>query len=91
MDAMATHPIRAYRRAQKPPLRLEDLANRVGTTKANLSRIEGGKRKPSNKLLRKLVAETGIPAASIRPDLAGLFFKPAARPARGMLRRKRAA
>lgn len=84
------HPIRAYRRAQIPPLRLEDLAGRVGTTKANLSRIEGGKRKPSEKLLRKLVAETGIPAAALRPDLANLFVA-RLKASRATARKKRAA
>ncbi len=71
MDA-SVHPVRAYRLRQKPALTLEVLAGRVGTTKANLSRIETGQR-VSEDLLPKLVAETGIPAATLRPDLAKLF------------------
>lgn len=54
-------------------MRLEDLAARVGTTKANLSRIETGKQTISEDLLPKLVAETGISASRLRPDLAKLF------------------
>jgi transcriptional regulator with XRE-family HTH domain len=64
---------------------LEDLANRIGTTKANLSRIETGKQPISELMLPKLMAETGIPADKLRPDLAKLFNQ---RPAR---RRARAA
>jgi transcriptional regulator with XRE-family HTH domain len=54
-------------------MKLEDLAARIDTTKANLSRIETGKQTVSDGLLVKLVAETGIPAARLRPDLAKLF------------------
>jgi transcriptional regulator with XRE-family HTH domain len=69
----SVHPVRAYRLRQNPPVTLEDLAGRLGTTKANLSRIETGKQILSEGLLPKLVAETGIPAKSLRPDLAKLF------------------
>lgn len=80
MDA-SEHPVRAYRRSFDPPMSLEDLAARVGTTKPNLSRIETRKQNVSADLLPKLVAETGIPAAKLRPDLAKLFnVKAAARP-----------
>lgn len=72
MDA-SVHPVRAYRLAKKPHVKLEDLAERVGTTKANLSRIETGKQKLSEDLLPKLMAETGISADKLRPDLAKLF------------------
>lgn len=81
MDA-SEHPVRAYRHSFDPPMSLEDLAARVGTTKPNLSRIETGKQNVSADLLPKLVAETGIPAAQLRPDLAKLFnvaAKPRAR------------
>lgn len=77
MDA-SEHPVRAYRLGQNPPVTLEDLADRVGTTKANLSRIETRKQVLSEELLPKLMAETGIPAEQLRPDLAKLFN--AARP-----------
>lgn len=75
MDA-SVHPVRAFRLRQKPLLSLEVLADRVGTTKPNLSRIETGKQRVSEDLLPKLVTETGIPAAILRPDLAKLFKQP---------------
>jgi len=75
MDARL-HPLRAYRLGQDPTITLEDLADRLGTTKASLSRIESGKQQLSEELLRKLVAETGISASALRPDLAKLFMKP---------------
>lgn len=67
------HPVRAYRLGQNPPLSQADLAHRLGTTKANLSRIESGKQGISNTLLAKLVAETGISADRWTPNLARLF------------------
>jgi transcriptional regulator with XRE-family HTH domain len=67
------HPIRAYRLNQAPPLTLEGLAKKLGTTKPNLSRIENGLQPVSEALLPKIIAETGIPAESLRPDLAKLF------------------
>lgn len=76
------HPVRAYRLSQSPPLKLEDLAVRIGTTKANLSRIETGKQSVSEVLLARLVAETGISARALRPDLAKLFGPPVKGPRR---------
>lgn len=89
MDALE-HPVRAYRMGKAPRVRLEDLAERIGTTKANLSRIETGKQllTADTELLPKLVAETGIPAAMLRPDLAKLFER--RRPS-GRRRKRRAA
>ncbi len=80
MDA-TEHPVRAYRLSFDPPISQEDLAGRLGTTKPNISRIETGEQRVSAKLLPKFVAETGIPAAKLRPDLAKLFnaAKPRAR------------
>lgn len=72
MDA-SVHPVRAFRLRQNPPVTLEDLAGRIGTTKANLSRIETGKQTLSDQLLAKVVTETGISARLLRPDLAKLF------------------
>jgi transcriptional regulator with XRE-family HTH domain len=51
----------------------DTLAMRIGTTKATISRIETGLQKITDDLLFSLVAETGIPAAKLRPDLAKLF------------------
>jgi transcriptional regulator with XRE-family HTH domain len=61
---------------------LEDLAARIRTTKANLSRIETFKQTISDELLANVVAETGIPAGRLRPDLAKLFRVSRARPRR---------
>lgn len=72
MDA-SVHPVRAFRLRQKPPLSQEHLASRIGIHKGNLSRIEAGQQRISEDLLPKIVAETGIPAAILRPDLAKLF------------------
>lgn len=71
--AESVHPVRAYRLRQNPPVKLRELAKRLGTTTANLSRIETGKQAVSEGLLRKLVSETGISARIFRPDLAELF------------------
>jgi transcriptional regulator with XRE-family HTH domain len=72
---MATpiHPIRVYRLTQTPPITLDVLAKKLGTKKPNLSRIENRLQRVSEALLPKIVAETGIPAAILRPDLAKLF------------------
>jgi transcriptional regulator with XRE-family HTH domain len=68
------HPLRAYRLRQSPPVTLKNLAERVGTTKATLSRIETGKHINMSKgLLEKVISETGLSAAILRPDLASLF------------------
>lgn len=68
-----THPIRAWRHRQEPPVRLRELADRIGTSTANLSRIENAGQPVSEDLLRPLCAATGLPAAILRPDLAVLF------------------
>ncbi|MGH6875937.1 MAG: helix-turn-helix transcriptional regulator [Rhizomicrobium sp.] len=91
MDAQSIHPLRAYRLSQNPSLSQADLADRLGTTKPNLSRIESGKQGFSNRLLAKLVAETGISAERWCPDLAKLFRRRRPKPARGAARKKRAA
>ncbi|MCC6172040.1 MAG: helix-turn-helix transcriptional regulator [Gammaproteobacteria bacterium] len=72
MDA-SVHPVRAFRLRQNPPLAQEVLARRIGITKPNLSRIETGQQRISENLLPRICAETGIPAATLRPDLAKLF------------------
>jgi transcriptional regulator with XRE-family HTH domain len=69
----SVHPVRAYRLRRNPPISLEDLAERAGTTKGNLSRIENRRQGISKRLFPKLVAATGIPAHVLDPDLAKLF------------------
>jgi XRE family transcriptional regulator, regulator of sulfur utilization len=43
----------------------EDLARRCGITQSALSRIEGGNRNPSPKVLRALADQLGVPLAAI--------------------------
>lgn len=54
-------------------LTLAALAARIGVTKATVSRWERGERKIDENLIAVVAAETGIPAATLRPDLAALF------------------
>lgn len=65
------HPLKTYREAND--ITLDVLASRLGTTKATLSQIENGKRQVSQELLPKIREETGIPAKTLRPDLAEIF------------------
>lgn len=67
------HAIRAYRKAQKPPLSLESLAADVGVTDATLSRIETGKLPLTVDLAKKLSLRTGISMSVLCPDLAPMF------------------
>ena len=53
----AEHPLRAFRRAAK--LSLSELAAKVGSTKASLSRIEQGHQRPSLNLVGRLKEATG--------------------------------
>lgn len=55
----STHPLRQYRDRTKRTL--EELAGKVGTTKAWLSRIERGEQ-ASPELIRRLMGETGLSA-----------------------------
>lgn len=64
------HPLRAYRLAQDPPLSQSELARRVGTTEATISRIEHGQHMVRRALLVRLVAVTGLSPAQICAGLA---------------------
>lgn len=57
---MSEHPLREYRKQRG--LSLDLLAQRVGSTKSWLSRIEAGKERPSMALVEKLKAQTGLSA-----------------------------
>lgn len=90
----AVHPLKAFRDRQDPPLTQEQLAVLLGVSKASVSRWETGERKPELALLDGITAHTGIPAAELRPDLAGLFSGKSAgssRTRRAPARRSRAA
>lgn len=72
----SVHPIKAYRTREN--VKLDELAVRLSTSKANLSRIENRLQQVSEDLLPRIVAETGISAAELRPDLAEYFRQPEA-------------
>lgn len=67
------HALRHYRKQNG--LSLEALANKVGTSKATLCRLETDKGMGTADvaLLRKLVTETGIPAEQLHSGLAALL------------------
>lgn len=69
----STHPIRKFRKAQQPPMTLDDLAALVGVTPATLSRVETGAMALSVDLAKKVAINTGIPMATLCPDLASMF------------------
>jgi transcriptional regulator with XRE-family HTH domain len=68
-----THPLKAFRLRQEPPLTQEQLADLLDTTKGTVSRWETGERKPDPGDVPAISAKTGIPPAQLRPDLAELF------------------
>lgn len=65
--------IRAYRHSQTPRETVKGLAEKVGRSKATISKIENDRQLPSPKLAKALSEITGIPAKVIRPDLAELL------------------
>lgn len=75
-DDTPNHPgllVRAWRLRQEPVVTVAELATRLDMSTGNLSRIETGQQPITDGLLPKIVAETGIPARELRPDLAHLF------------------
>lgn len=50
------HPLRQYR--ERHGLSQETLASVIGTTKATVSRLEGGERAPSLEMMRKIAEAT---------------------------------
>jgi transcriptional regulator with XRE-family HTH domain len=65
MKPAPTHPLRQYR--AKNGVTLEQLAGLVGTTKANLSRIENGVHLASMGLAGRLSRTTGVPLEKFLP------------------------
>ena len=78
MTDSALHPVRSYRQAQMPVMTLGALAEKIGTTEANLSRIETGKQELTTPLAKKISDATGIPMRVLCPDLARMFDAEAA-------------
>jgi transcriptional regulator with XRE-family HTH domain len=62
MEALAL-----YRQALS--LSRAELARRIKTSRANVTRWENGTRKPSPDKLKDIEAVTGIPRQKLRPDL----------------------
>lgn len=56
---------------------LDDLAEAVGVTPATISRVETGKLPLTVPLATKIAKQTGIPMATLCPDLAPMFETPA--------------
>jgi transcriptional regulator with XRE-family HTH domain len=69
----STHPLKAYRERQVPPLTQDQLADLLGVSKAVVSRWEAGERQPGKEIIPIITEKTGIPARELRPDLAALM------------------
>jgi transcriptional regulator with XRE-family HTH domain len=73
--------LRQWRRRQEPRVSLADLADRLGTTKATLSRLETGEMEMTVPWARRINAETGIPMRDLLPALAAELAGAATQPA----------
>lgn len=67
------HALKQWRQGRG--ITLAELAADTDTTAATLSRIENGEQIPRIPLVRKLMAETGLSAHILLPDLAPLFWR----------------
>lgn len=65
------HPLRRWRKEHG--LTAADLASRVGVVASQITQIETGKREPSVESASRLVKETGLDLAEIKPTLADLI------------------
>lgn len=70
------HPLRAYREQHEPPLSQADLAVMLEVSRPTIWRWETGARKVDDDLLPTVSEKTGIPKATLRPDLADLLQEP---------------
>lgn len=68
------HPLVAYRNEHK--LSQEALAERLEVARMTVWRWEAGERQIDPEILPRVVERTGIPARSLRPDLADLMAEP---------------
>lgn len=84
-----THPLKAYREQQDPPLSQEQLADLLGRSRVTVTRWESGARKPEAEDLMVIHVKLGISPALLRPDLA-LLFSTAPRRSRSPARPRRA-
>lgn len=67
------HPLKAFRKRQRPPLTQKQLGDSVGVTRETVARWEAGIRKIDDELLPKVADVTGIARTKLRPDLADLM------------------
>lgn len=67
------HPIKAYRKAQTPPLTQEQLGKKLGVLRETVARWETRAHKIDINWLAKITKKTGIAARDLRPDLADLM------------------
>lgn len=67
------HPLKAYRKAQTPPLTQDDLAKNLGVKRVTILRWEKGKRKIDSDKVPEISEKTGIAPRDLRPDLATLI------------------
>lgn len=63
MNSSPTHPLTQYR--QKNNETLEALAQRAGTSKASLSRLENRKQNPPRRVIEKIMEATGLSAGEV--------------------------
>jgi len=64
-----SHPLKAFRQSQAPPLTQTELADLLGVSRATVCRWESGMRKPNEDLLQTITERTGIDPGELRPDL----------------------
>lgn len=67
------HPLRAWRKGQTPPMTLAALAEKLGTSKGNLSRIEAGNQPMSIDMARRARDVTGLSLSALLPEMAREF------------------
>ena len=68
-----THPLKAFRENQEPPLSQGDLAVLLGVARETVTRWESGSRKIDEQKLPVVAEKTGISRSVLRPDLAELM------------------
>lgn len=70
---MSNHPIKTYRKAQKPKMSQTRLAELLGVSRMTVLRWETGERQIALDKITDIAAKTGIPARDLRPDLTEMF------------------
>lgn len=65
------HPLATFRKSRN--LSKADLAEMLGTSRANITRWENDNRRPSKELLPLICEKTGISARKLRPDLVEML------------------